>query len=277
MPNRGVLGAACGLLAACLGIAGALAGQRWLAGIAALFAAICTAVFLDAERSFRLVWRQREDLDARVAELEAELNQERDRRAELEAALPPETEPEPATAAADAPDDDADASEVLAEFAAAARAASLNDPTTGLFNEQFFHVTLDARISAARRHLRPVAVVLLDVAEGGRGNTTAEPVEPSIVASGLRSTLREADIACRLPSGMFALILEDTPENGAVWTVERVRRTLAATHPNFTLWAGVACYPAHAFDAAEILERAELALDAAREWRQDRIEVATSE
>jgi hypothetical protein len=43
-----------------------------------------------------------------------------------------------------------------------------------------------------------------------------------------------------------------------------------------TLWAGVACYPAHAFDAGEILTQADAALTAAREWRQDRIEVATA-
>jgi GGDEF domain-containing protein len=73
------------------------------------------------------------------------------------------------------------------------------------------------------------------------------------------------------------LILEDTPENGAVWTVERVRRALAVEHPGQTLWAGIACYPAHAFDAWELFDRAGQALDAAQEWHQDRIEVATSE
>ncbi|MEL6985479.1 MAG: hypothetical protein AAFO29_23815, partial [Actinomycetota bacterium] len=42
----------------------------------------------------------------------------------------------------------------------------LLDPGTGLFSEQFFAVTLDTRIAAARRHLRPVALVLLDVVTG---------------------------------------------------------------------------------------------------------------
>jgi GGDEF domain-containing protein len=67
------------------------------------------------------------------------------------------------------------------------------------------------------------------------------------------------------------------PENGAVWTVERIRRALAGTHSGHTLWAGIACYPAHAFDAWELFERADQALVAAREWQQDRIEVATSD
>ncbi len=169
-----------------------------------------------------------------------------------------------------------DAGAVLADFAAAARAAAMTDPATGLFNEEFFRVALESRISAARRHLRPVAVALLEVAEGVRAGAPM-PVAPTVVAAGLRLTLREADTACRLPDGRFALVLEDTPENGAVWTVERVRRTLAGVNPGQTMWAGVACYPAHAFDATEVLDRAALALEAAKEWHQDRIEVATSE
>ena len=186
-----------------------------------------------------------------------------------------EVEPEPADGAAD-DNGEVDPTVVLADFAAAARAAAMTDPQTGLFNEEFFLVTLESRISAARRHLRPVAVALLEVAEGVRGGEPT-PVPPTIVAEGLRLTLREADTACRLPDGRFALVLEDTPENGAVWTVERVRRTLATENPGQTMWAGVACYPAHAFEAGEVLGRAVLALEAAKEWRQDRIEVATAE
>jgi GGDEF domain-containing protein len=153
---------------------------------------------------------------------------------------------------------------------------SLTDASTGLFNEQFFRVSLDTRVSAARRHLRPVAVVLVQVSEGVREGSPS-PVAPDLVAEGVRATLRDADTACRLDDGRFALILEDTPENGAVWTVERVRRALALERPGQTLWAGIACYPAHAFDAWELFDRAANALEAAREWHQDRIEVATAD
>lgn len=152
---------------------------------------------------------------------------------------------------------------------------TLTDPVTGLFSESFFNVALDSRIAAARRHLRPVAVVLIDVVEGlSQGNPG--PAEAHVVAEGVRLTLREADTACRLRNGHFALLLEDTPENGAIWTVERIRRRLVSLQPGLTLWAGVACYPAHAFSADEIMAAADVALTSAREWRQDRIEVATT-
>ncbi len=152
---------------------------------------------------------------------------------------------------------------------------ALTDPETGLFSESYFMVALEARIAAARRHLRPIAVVLLDVVQGLSDGAT-HPADPEIVADGVRGTLRDADTACRLADGRYALLLEDTPENGAIWTIERIRRTLVSTMPDQTLWAGVACYPAHAFGTDEILRRAEEALTSAQEWHQDRIEVATA-
>ncbi|MGI9612916.1 MAG: GGDEF domain-containing protein [Acidimicrobiales bacterium] len=149
----------------------------------------------------------------------------------------------------------------------------LTDESTGLFSESFFSVALDSRVAAARRHLRPVAVVLLEVVEGLPADEP-QVAEAMVVADAVRATLREADTACRLRNGDFAILLEDTPENGAIWTVERIRRHLAEDRPNLTLWAGVACYPAHAFSPGELMAAAETALTSAREWRQDRIEVA---
>ena len=197
-------------------------------------------------------------LSARVDALEREVQEARLAVAEIH----------PAGDALDLPDDRlADLDE---------EATRLTDDATGLFNEQFFRVSLDTRVSAARRHLRPVAVVLVHVSHGVREGSP-EAVEPGVVAEGVRATLRDADTACRLEDGRFALILEDTPENGAVWTVERIRRALAVLKPGQTLWAGIACYPAHAFDAWELFDRASKALEAAQEWHQDRIEVATAD
>jgi len=39
----------------------------------------------------------------------------------------------------------------------------------------------------------------------------------------------------------------------------------------------VACYPAHGFDGGELLRQADVALLGAREWHQDRIEVAIAD
>ncbi len=152
----------------------------------------------------------------------------------------------------------------------------LTDPVTGLYSEAYFEVALDGRIATSRRHLRPLAVVLMEVIEDLE-RRAPHPAEPAAVADGLRETLRESDTLCRLESGVFALLLEDTPENGAIWSVERLRRHLVSGNNRLTVWAGIACYPSHGFETHELLERAELALGSAREWRQDRIEVARPE
>jgi len=222
--------------------------------LAAAAAAFLAVLVVRERRAAAALAEHITDLNARIADLEAT-------NAAIRSALDAAT--------------DALGPDPTAELARDSTSA-LTDAATGLFNEQFFRVTLETRVSAARRHLRPVAVVLVQVASGVREGSPT-PTDPAVVAQGVRATLRDADTACRLDDGSFALILEDTPENGAVWTVERVRRALAVHHAGQTLWAGIACYPAHAFDAWELFERASNALGAAREWHQDRIEVATSE
>ena len=220
-----------------------------LAGALALAAAV--VVFLAARRDSEAARLRLADAEAKMASLSEELSA-------AVAALP-----------------DPKAEEVDDVTLLALEEDALADPETGLFGEPYFEVTVHGRVAAARRHLRPVAVVLVDVATGVRAGEP-EPLAPAAVAAALKSTLREADTTCRLDDGTFGLVLEDTPENGAVWTVERLRRAIAADHNGVTLRAGVACYPAHAFDAGELRDRAGAALAAAREWRQDRIEVATA-
>lgn len=152
----------------------------------------------------------------------------------------------------------------------------LTDPVTGLFSEDYLVVALEGRLASARRHLRPVALALLQITQG-LPDAGSRPADPKLVAEAISHTVRDSDIACRMSDGTFGVILEDTPENGAVWTVERIRRNLVSTSGHHTLWAGVACYPAHAFDVGELMTQVHEALDLAKEWNQDRIEVAVAE
>ena len=48
-----------------------------------------------------------------------------------------------------------------AEVAAASADLVNADPETGLLGEAYFDITLESRVAAAKRHLRPVAVVLV--------------------------------------------------------------------------------------------------------------------
>ena len=165
------------------------------------------------------------------------------------------------------------------EAQARANADSLVDPETGLPDIRFFELALESRISAARRHLWPVAVVLLEVTPqpDHHLSDTTEAFTQLV-----RETLREADVVCRTGSRTFALVLEDTNEAGGVWAAERLQVATAkddigARH----LVAGVAAYPTHGLDADDVLDRARSALARAAAADPGRglgpVEVAISE
>lgn len=134
-----------------------------------------------------------------------------------------------------------------------------------LLDEAFLRAALPNRVAVARRALRPLSLLL---------GEAALPAAEEFVLATMPSLLREADTACRLDDGGFALLLEDTPETGAVWAVERIRRLAGDQGLDVIIWAGVATYPAHALGAAELYAAAERALHTARQWPASRTEVA---
>lgn len=153
--------------------------------------------------------------------------------------------------------------------------ASLLDPSSGLYVEPFFLATVSWRLTACRRVLRPLALALLEVVDG-LPDGPVQPSNPKVVSTMVRATLRASDVAGRMADGSYGLMFEDTPEDGAVWAVERLRRSLVSKPGSRVLRAGVACYPGQALTAEQILHGARSAFAAAREWPQDRIEVAST-
>ncbi len=244
-----------GLIGLAVGIAAAI-WQTFALGVLAAALALVFAVSLGRLlMMLHAARKQVDDLTEKVSELEHHVEKEAQARNDAESQLASRIQ--------------------LTAMRRATQVDALTDGATGLFSEGYFTVALDARIAAARRNLKPVAVVLIEVIEGLEDSP--RPADPVQVSESINSTLRESDTACRLLDGGYALVLEDTTENGAIWSVERIRRHMMSLHSGLTMWAGVACYPAHGLTTEEVLDRADLALDMAREWRQDRIEVASAD
>ena len=139
---------------------------------------------------------------------------------------------------------------------------SLIDHETGLPDGRFFDLAVEGRVAAGRRRLWPVTVVLLEVGPGPQAQVGRHRSEAlSSFARLLRQTLREADIACRTGDTTFGLVLEDTNEEGGVWTAERVQIALSPDLSKIRrLAAGVASYPTHGLRADEITAGAQGAL-----------------
>ncbi|HVE46702.1 MAG TPA: diguanylate cyclase [Acidimicrobiales bacterium] len=142
------------------------------------------------------------------------------------------------------------------------QAHSLVDKETGLPDGRFLELAIEGRIAAARRHLWPVTIVLLEVGLRPECVEVDEQDRALIeFATLLRRALREADVVCRTSRTGFALVLEDTAEEGGVWVAERVQIAMAQEGGGARrLTAGVASYPIHGLHADHVLARSQAAL-----------------
>lgn len=153
------------------------------------------------------------------------------------------------------------------------------DPVSGLLRERHLPVLLQQVVAAARRKVLPVSVVFWEL----DGLTTAPPetCDQALTALGAVAwrTLRESDTMFRLGDPVAVAVLVDTAEPGAIIVAERVREALRSSPigDSLTVSAGIACYPTHALDAAELVARAGRALEVARAEGHERDHVAVAQ
>lgn len=273
--RRALPGTAAGVLGLGFAVAAIITQNVVLVALAGVFTAACIVLVLAVPERLPLRYKERSRLQEEAEKLARENDQMAARAAKFEAEAIAARE-QLATAML------AERSRVTSMDPAMAAGVDrrdpiddITDPETGVFTQVFFDASLGKRISAARRGLRPLTVAMVEVVERV-GQPDMAHTRPKPVADILVTTLREADTVARMESGVFAVLLEDTPENGAIWTLERIRRRISEELPGCTVRAGMSCYPAYAFDADQLTEQSLGALEAAREWRQDRIEVTTA-
>ncbi len=256
--HRGIVAAALGLAALALGFGGAAWGSAQAAVAAGIAGAAAAAVAVRALAAGRA-------LDRRAGAL-AEERRRLSREVDLLAGM-------------------------LAEEAARARAAAgappappstggwVHDTASGLLVEEILPVMLSQRLAAARRHLEPMSVVVFQADGFHDAEGDAREQSLGVLGDVVRHTLRESDLAFRFAGSMAIAILDDTAESGALWAAERVRGALHASPlaDALTVSAGIASYPTHALEAAELVERAVGALSAAREHGPDRVVIAPTD
>lgn len=166
---------------------------------------------------------------------------------------------------------------------------SRHDALTGLANRRFFDEYLAEQIAVARRHQRPLALVLCDVDEFKRYNDHYDhyghPAGDAclrLVAQALQSCChRPADKAARYGGEEFALILPDTEEAGAVRIAESVRQAVAqlglphakaSTVRHVSISSGVAILPLDTpLNAPQLVSAADRSLYRAKQLGRNRV------
>jgi diguanylate cyclase (GGDEF)-like protein len=153
---------------------------------------------------------------------------------------------------------------------------ALHDPLTGLPNRRHFSERLDEAIDVARTTGESVAVLLLDLDRFKEVNDTlGHPSGDRLlceVAARLLGDVRETDTVARLGGDEFALLLPgvDGPEVARA-KAEELLGGVAQPYAidGLTLEVdgsiGIALYPHHGHDAATLLQRADVAMYAAKE------------
>jgi diguanylate cyclase (GGDEF)-like protein len=161
------------------------------------------------------------------------------------------------------------------------------DELTGLHNRRYFFELAERECSVARRHGRPLSVVMIDIDHFKQINDTfghqAGDEVLARVAQIVAVPRRTGDIVARYGGEEFMLMLPETTAESALGVAEHVRLTVAADgvdtpagRAKFTISAGVAALDADTQTLEQLIRQADLALYAAKAQGRNRSVLQTS-
>jgi diguanylate cyclase (GGDEF)-like protein len=141
----------------------------------------------------------------------------------------------------------------------------VSDPLTGLHNRRYLMDRLTQEMQRADRHNEPLAFAMVDL-DGFKpindqfGHVVGDKVLRA-VGNAISRCVRVSDIAARYGGDEFAVILPQTPPEGAMRVVERVLRTISeltlkdesGVPVKVTASLGLAYYPAEDIETPEDL------------------------
>lgn len=152
------------------------------------------------------------------------------------------------------------------------------DSLTGLFNRRVLDNALDEEWRRARRTRRPLTVLFIDIDHfkqfnDAYGHATGDEVLVAVADCIASVVRRSIDLVARYGGEEFAVVLPETPAQGAVLVAEKIRRKVqdsAVAHPDgdtvtVTVSIGCAsCVPGDGASALDLLAAADAQLYAAK-------------
>jgi putative two-component system response regulator len=127
------------------------------------------------------------------------------------------------------------------------------DSLTGLFSHDFFQLSLDRELERSRRYGTPFVLALLDIDNFKVYNSKYGKLAGNILLKGIASFisphrgLRQSDLAARIDSDRFAVLLVEITLPVARKVFARIHREISETlGPNFSLSISIVSFPGNA-------------------------------
>jgi len=159
----------------------------------------------------------------------------------------------------------------------------IHDPLTNLFNRRYLKEFLTREIERLRQRQLPLSIIMLDIDHFKRFNDTfghdAGDAVLQELSLFLQKHVHNLDIVCRYGGEEFILILPERTLEDAHQRAEQVRQGAKQLNVQYqsqsldiiTLSLGVACFPNHGQNSAEMIRAADAALYHAKAKGRDRV------
>jgi diguanylate cyclase (GGDEF)-like protein len=150
--------------------------------------------------------------------------------------------------------------------------SAIYDELTRLYNYRYFKDRIVSEVRRASRYDHPLTLVMVDADDFKAFNDTRGHLAGNMalrrLATVLKKSVREVDVAARYGGEEFAILLPNTPKLAALKIAEKLRQAVEKAGIGkdddkgkpLTVSLGVASLPGDASNAEELVERADSAL-----------------
>ncbi len=159
---------------------------------------------------------------------------------------------------------------------------SQTDDLTGLLNMRTFNLLLEKEIARVTRYAQPFTVIMVDIdglkSVNDQYGHTAGSRLIKIIAQSIEDCIRAADVLARYGGDEFVILMAHTSTEQARIAAERIRAAINNTSFDMngaciasTVSIGIASFPECVEDAAEVLDKADIALYKSKQCGRNKV------
>ena len=159
---------------------------------------------------------------------------------------------------------------------------SQTDDLTGLLNMRAFNLVLEKEIARVTRYAQPFTVIMVDVdglktVNDHYGHTAGSRLI-KIIGQSIRDCVRTSDVLARYGGDEFVILMSHTSTEHARTAAERIRAAIHNTSFDMkgvrisnTVSIGIASFPECVEDAADVLDKADIALYQSKQGGRNKV------